>query len=341
MKVGIVGVGLIGCERIQAIKNIQKNSFDSIEIVGVFDINKDSLEKVSSKYNVKKFNSLEELLENKLDWVIIATSNEVVKDIAKLAFKSGSNVLMEKPFGRSLSECEEILSYKPDNKLLNIGFNYRFFAGVEAALHDANSGKFGKLISVNMTLGHGNSPGMEKSWRFDPAKCGDSATDLGVHLFDLMCQLSNGMPSIQYAKSWKGFWNTGIDEESHIIAIDDNNTIFNLQTSLNRWKNTFKLEINGTEGYGIVENRGKNYGPQFYKTGKKWGWLSGKSQTESEELVVKEDSCLDSFTKETISALGFQNKILDYKILSKPCNHQEAKKTMILLEQYRNKVKNV
>jgi len=335
MKVAIVGAGLIGRERIEALQNINQAIPGSIEISSVFDISQDALANVKSKYQVNTAGSLSELLTTFPDWVIVATSNDAVKDVVKQAFEVKANVLMEKPFGRSLAECDEILGYKPNDRSLFVGFNYRFFAGVEAALHDAKNGKFGKLISVNMILGHGNSPGMEKSWRFDPKKCGDSATDLGVHLFDLMCQLSAGNPSIKYAKAWRGFWNTGIDEESHIIAEDDGGTIFNLQTSLNRWRNTFRIEINGTEGYGVVENRGRNYGPQSYRAGKRWGWLSGKSQAESEEIIVDKDSCADSFTKETISALGLGNKTDKYRILSSACQHDEARKTMVLLEKYR------
>lgn len=72
-------------------------------------------------------------------------------------------------------------------------------------------------------------------------------------------------------------------------------TIFNTQISLNRWRSTFKIEVNGTEGYGVVEGRGKSYGPQSYRTGTRWGWQSGKSQAQSEILMVDKDPCEDSF----------------------------------------------
>jgi predicted dehydrogenase len=333
VKIAIIGAGLIGCERIQAIQNIQK-IYPHIEICGVFDINNDTLNKVKLKYNVKVFSSLTDLLNTKPCWVFIATSNDAVKHIIQQAFSYNVNVLMEKPFGRSLQESDDILKLKPDSAKLYVGFNYRFFAGIERALFDAKKGKFGNLISVNMTLAHGNSPGMEKSWRFDPEKCADCATDLGVHLFDLMCQLSKDLPVIQYAKSWRGFWNTGIDEECHILATDSSGVIFNLQTSLNRWRNTFRLEIHGTEGYGIVENRGKNYGPQCYRTGKRWAWLSGKSQIDTEEIVIDKDPCLNSFTKECINILGLKDKYSE-QILSLPCSGDDARQTMVLLEQYR------
>lgn len=335
MKIAIIGAGLIGCERIEAINLISAHN-NEISISSVFDANPETLSKVQQKYKVNTVSSVSDAMNLKPDWVFIATPNDVVKDIAKQAFEVGANVLMEKPFGRSLAEAEEIIKLKPPQCKLNIGFNYRFFAGIEAALRDARAGKFGKLISVNLILGHGNSPGMEKSWRFNPAKGGDCSTDLGVHLFDLISQLSSGNVSVDYAKSWSGFWNTGIEEEAHMMLSDEAGTIFNAQVSFNRWKSTFRLEINGTEGYSIVENRGRSYGPQSYRTGVRWGWLSGKSQAESEILVVDKNNCMDSFIKETIAVLGLENIMPS---LQAPCNHIEARNTMSLLEQVRNKIK--
>lgn len=335
MKIGICGLGLIGKERVKAIDFISKSTNNEIEFSSVFDINKEILLDVQKKYNVPISNDLNSFFQLKPDWVFIVTPNDVAKYIAQQAFDNGANVLMEKPFGRSLKECDEIISLKPTNLKLNIGFNYRFFSGVEAALNDYRLEKFGKLISVNLILAHGNAPGMEKSWKLDPIKCGDCITDLGVHLFDLTTQLSNNV-KINFATSWEGFWNTGVSEEEHWVASDDNGTIFNAQVSYNRWRSNFKLEVNGTEGYGIVEGRGRSYGPQSYRFGKRWGWQIGKPQKETEELIIDNNDCNDSFIKETISILGLENRIKQYKPLQSACNYIEGRNIMCLLEQYKN-----
>lgn len=337
MKIAIIGAGLIGCERIEAINLISAATNNEVNIVAVFDINKDTLLKVKQKYNVNTVSNISDAMSLNPDWVFIATPNDITAEVAQLAFNTGANVLAEKPLGRSLEECEKIISSKPNNLKLNVGFNYRFFAGVEAALNDAKSGRFGKLISVNLILGHGNSPGMEKSWHLDPVKRGSVVADLGVHLFDLILQLSSGKVSMDYAKFWSGFWNTGINEEAHMMLSDESGIIFNTQVSFDRWKSTFKLEINGTEGYGIVDARGRSYGPQSYRRGKRWGWLySSKSQAETEEIIIDKNNCSDSFIKETISILGLSENIKEYSSKSSACTHQEAKNVMILLEKYRN-----
>ena len=338
MKIVVIGAGLIGRERIEAAQYISKKTNGEVSLAAVFDTNAELLAATEKKYQVPTVNSLDAALKLEPDWVLVATPNDVTASVAKQIFQTKAHVLVEKPFGRTLDECEEIIAAKPADSKLCVGFNYRFFAGIEKALHDAKSGKFGDLISVNFILAHGNSPGMEKTWKLSPERCGSVTADLGVHLFDLMLQLGRGAINIEHAQSWSGFWNTGIEEETHMILTDEAGTIFNAQVSLNRWRSTFRLEINGTEGYGVVDCRGRSYGPQSYKTGVRWGWLSGKLQADTEELVVDKDPCVDSFTKETISALGL-SKRMGQDSTSTACTHYEAQQVMQLLDQYNRIIK--
>lgn len=327
MKILIVGAGLIGCERIAAVKKIaEMNSF--VSLMGAYDPDTKKLAIVGQKFQIPIIYDLDIALRMKPDWIFICTPHNVVVPIIQRAFGVGANVLVEKPLGRSLQECQEIINGKPAHCKLYVGFNYRFFAGVEALLRDCQAEKFGKLISVNLILGHGNAPGMENSWKLDPVKCGGGCLiDPGVHLLDLICELAIGTVHLDYVRSWSGFWNTGIEEESHLLLHDDNGTIFNTQVSLNRWRSNFKLEVNGTEGYGIVEGRGRSYGPQSYRTGVRWGWQFIKSQADSEILVIDRDPCEDSFIKDTLA-------VLDSKKYNIPaCNHLGALAVMELLEK--------
>ena len=333
MNILIVGAGLIGCERIAAVKKISEMTQGKISLMGVYEPDPERRALAEKKFQAPMVDNSDVALQQRPDWVFICTPHDVVIPIIQQAFKVDANVLVEKPLGRSLKECQKITGNKPHHCKLYVGFNYRFFAGIEAALMDCKEKKFGKLISVNLTLGHGNSPGMEKSWKLDPIRCGGGCLiDPGVHLLDLILKISSGPLFLDSAKSWSGFWNTGIEEESHILLHDVSGTIFNAQVSLNRWKSTFRLEINGVEGYGIVEGRGRSYGPQSYRTGVRWGWLSGKSQDESEITVIDKDNGEDSFFKETLAVLGESTSIVV------PCNHTEAEEVMELLEECRKAI---
>jgi hypothetical protein len=114
------------------------------------------------------------------------------------------------------------------------------------------------------------------------------------------------------------------------------NTIFNIQASLNRWRSNFRLEINGTDGYGVVEGRGRSYGPQSYRIGKRWGWQTGLNQADSEELLISSDPSNDSFMQETAMLLGIDIQGFDLKYDQlNVCNHIQAQRTMNLLDACR------
>jgi predicted dehydrogenase len=326
MKIVIVGAGLIGCERIEAIQHIQK-IYSDITISAVYEPNSKTSDKVKEKYKVPMASNLDAALQTKPDWVIVCVPHDVAASVIKSAFDVGANVLAEKPLGRSLEECEEIVKSKPFNRKLHIGFNYRFYDGINRALKDCKSGKFGTIMSVNMVLGHGNSPDMSGSWKLDPIKDGGVLVDLGVHLLDLSLELCNKNLKVEKSKLWNGFWNTGIlDEEAHVLLSDDTGAIFNLQVSLNRWRSTFRLEINGTEGYCVVDGRGRSYGTQTYRTGKRWGWNEFNKNQSDTEIVTECDTKL-SFINETMSVLGLKKDMIT------ACDHYEVFEVMRLLKE--------
>jgi predicted dehydrogenase len=337
LKILIIGAGLIGQERLLALENISRDYSKTFETT-VVDTNNNLLEEIKKKFNVNvNTNYIDELAKNP-DWVFISTPHSVAPGVVIDSFKSAKNILVEKPLGRSLDECNRILEQKPDNVTLHVGLNYRFYQGINLLLNHVQKNLFGDLISVNMILGHGNSPGMENSWKLDPEMAGGGCLlDPGVHLLDLALLIANSQLKVKGGSIWKGFWKTGVEEEAHIILESESNITFNIQTSLNRWRSNFHLEVNGTKGYGIITGRGRSYGKQTYKTGKRWGWESGISQAESETYHIKDDAGDDSFYE---CMLGLFS-IPSWKIRSSevyPCDHVAGKKIMTLLKECRNQL---
>ena len=307
----------------------------------VVDTNKCRLKDVADRFGLPVSCEISNAFKTNPDWVFISVPHFEIKEIIRQAFLNNCNILVEKPLGRSLSECSEIIKFKKAKNYFYVGFNYRFFSGVNMLINDVKNKKFGKLISVNMILGHGNSPGMENSWKLDPVKCGGgSLIDPGIHLIDLAHIISESDEfKIIGVKTWSGFWNTGIEEEAHLIMTNSYGTIFNIQSSLNRWKSKLYIEVNGTDGYGIVEGRDRSYGPQSYIRGARWGWKSSISQKDSEEYILCDDDH-NSFFKETVLVLGMEKKLNINSFLGvNPCTYLEAEKNMNTLEKIRLNVK--
>ena len=332
IRIVFIGGGLIGKERVKAVKQLIANG-ENIEIAGIYDpyINKKDFK---DEFKISFFDKLDEVFKAKPTWAFIAAPHDINVELTKKFLEKGMNVLVEKPLGRNIKESYELVNSAKRENQLWVGFNYRFFEGISKALQDIHEKKFGKLISLNMTLGHGCHPEIKNSWKLDPIRAGGGCLiDPGVHLIDLCRIISNGKIKVKAGWKWDGFWSTGVEEEVHLL-LKANGFLINLQISIVRWRSTFRMEINGEEGYGIVSGRNRSYGNQTYIRGKRWAWRSGISQKDAEELVVETDGN-DSFIKE-IGGLLFPDK----KSFIRPCTGKEALENMNILEECRKIIKN-
>ena len=328
MKVAILGLGLIGRERLKALCGLREEE-NLVSEIGVCDPFAKEAQTEIADAGANWIDSIENLPDFEPELVIVATPHDTAVGLVESLLPTGTRVLMEKPFGRTLAEAERLASLMQYEDQITLGFNYRFFPGVSALLRDASSGLFGQLVSMNMVLAHGGSPGMEKGWKFDPVKAGGGCLiDPGIHLLDLCHVLSGSGVQAHSGQQWRGFWNKGIEEEVHIHLQGAEDLIINLQVSIVRWRSKFQIEINGVEGYGVVEGRGRSYGLQRYRRGKRWGWRDAKNQEASEEEVCISD-CQESFRDELRALMVPQKN----KSLIHPCSTAEALNAMRTYEE--------
>lgn len=296
IRVAVMGCGGMGQKRIQALKMLEAEK-SPVKYIGVSD---------EARY--LDYESLDDILLDKPDWILVCLPHDVAVDVAeKILNTTACNVFMEKPMGRNLEEAERLhtVGYRATPKpgamhlqpRLFVGMNYRFYPGVIALMKDLKSGYFGDLISVEMTLGHGGKPGDEKTWKLNPKRNGGALLDPGIHLLDLAAQVCGPGPAELHKSETFGFWDTGIDEEVLLSGIIRERCLLTLTSSIVRWRNTFRIQVNGTDGYGIVERRGGNYGPQTYRRGKRWGWMNSGSHW-PEDWVVRQANCETVFADE-------------------------------------------
>jgi predicted dehydrogenase len=321
-RVGLIGLGLVGAQRLQALRALESER--KVEIVGFVDPN---VEPECGPLLPPSYPDLSALLDADLDCLIISTPHDVAVDILRRCLPTGVRTLVEKPLGRSGAEANALLGYCVSEEQLFVGFNYRFLAGVGALLADVQDGLFGALISMSMVFGHGGAPGDEQTWKLDPRRAGSGCLlDPGIHLLNLLGLVAGSDIDVERAIRWSGFWNTGIDEEAHLLLASPRVPIVSLQLSLVRWRSTFRIEVHGVDGYGIVEGRGRSYGPQSYRRGRRWGWRDCETQAASEELVVSraED---DSFARELDVLLGSAPSAVGV------CGAREAVDTMRLFDR--------
>lgn len=283
----VVGAGLIGSHRLEALEQLRVTGA-ALDILGVVDPRPRGELRVPD--SIVQFPKMEDGLATGPDWVLVATPHDTAVTVAASALDAGANVFVEKPLGRTGLEARA-LADRADSvgRRLNVGMNYRFFDGVRALLADCSDGRFGDLISVDIELGHGGAPGDELTWKLNRVRAGGGCLiDPGIHVLDLATLVAGGL-TVCGAATWNGFWQTGIEEEAHLLLAGTRCPIVQVSISIVRWRSTFRFQLNGTDGYGIVTGRGRSYGSQSYRRGERWGWRRGGSQRETEQEVVTTD----------------------------------------------------
>jgi predicted dehydrogenase len=284
--IGFVGAGLIGNERIRAFAALAAED-RSLRVVGVVDPFEPKVAERAAVAGGPVLESAGSLIEARPDAVIIAVPHDTAQKVSAMFLRAGVRVMLEKPIGRTLDEAKSLAAQQRYPGQLRIGHNYRFFKGIAALFEDLRQGVFGAPISLSFILGHGGSPDDVRSWKLDPIRAGGGCLiDPGIHLFDLACQAEAGPLEVRGGNHWSGFWRTGIEEDCHLILTGRTIPTVTIDVSIVRWRNAFRMELIGTDGYGVVEGRGRSYGPQTYRRGRRWGWQGGRPQAETEELVV-------------------------------------------------------
>jgi predicted dehydrogenase len=125
LNIGLIGCGHLGNIHAKLINEICSGS-NNLNFTGVFDIDESSKNAAASKYNVKAFQSLYELLDN-IETLVIVTSTSTHFEIAKLALEKNINLFIEKPVTSTLAEAEKLIEISREkNVKIQVGHVERF-----------------------------------------------------------------------------------------------------------------------------------------------------------------------------------------------------------------------
>ena len=255
MKVVIIGCGLIGYKRAQAMS-------DAI-LVGCADVDLVKAQDFSTKFgNIPFFSSSKDLLNSVYsDIVIICTPHNQLPVLIKEAISAGRHVLVEKPAARFAYELEGLISMAEEKKCnVRIGFNHRYHRAFRKAKELVSSGVLGDLYFIRARYGHGGRIGYNKEWRANPdISGGGELIDQGSHLIDLSRMfLGDFVKAEGYATNY--FWDMPVDDNAFLTLITEKGQTAFLQASCTEWKNTFSFEIYGKLGKIDINGLGGSYG---------------------------------------------------------------------------------
>jgi predicted dehydrogenase len=255
VKAAIIGCGLIGGKRARAFGG-------SISVC--CDVNPARAEALAKPYGAKSTTEWGSVVEaSDVDVVFVATTHDVLPEIAEAAAARGKHVLIEKPGARRASELDAVAAAAArTGALVRVGFNHRCHRAFRKAREIFESGALGDLMFIRARYGHGGRVGYDREWRADPAiSGGGEGIDQGMHLVDLARWFLGDFTKIEgHAATY--FWDMPVDDNSfYLLRTASDQTAF-LHASCTEWKNTFSFEIYGRIGKIEVSGLGGSYGTE-------------------------------------------------------------------------------
>ena len=255
----MVGCGRIGARRAQ----VAHSSGD--EVVFVADVDGDRARGLAGEVGASWTTDWRELVSlSDLEVVVVSTFNQSLPIVSSAALDAGKHVLCEKPLGRNAKEAQEVMkTARASGRVLKVGFNHRHHPGVEQAHKLAEEGAIGPLLYIRGAYGHGGRPGYDDEWRADPELAGGGELlDQGVHLVDLARWFLGEFSEVSgVLGTW--FWRVDpLEDNAFALLRTSRGQVASLHSSWTQWKNLFRFEVYGRDGYLIVEGLGGSYGEE-------------------------------------------------------------------------------
>lgn len=194
-RIALAGFGAWGQMHARALAAI-----DGASIVSVYCHGEPS-EKAAAELlpEARRFRDYDEMLSaGGFDVVDVTVPNHMHAAFAVAALKAGAHVLLEKPLGLTLAECEALAeASQRTGKLVAVNHELRVSRQWGAVRDMAARGEFGRVRYQHFSLFRHEFRQGSGGWRYDPAKVGSWVLEELVHFFDLILWYAaeNGRPA--------------------------------------------------------------------------------------------------------------------------------------------------
>ena len=137
IKIGVIGAGHLGKIHLKLL-----NSSKKFDIIGFYDIDKESSEELSKKEGYKYFSNLDNLLSN-VDAIDIVSPTTTHFEIAKNVILKNKHVFIEKPITNKSENAKELIDLSIKNNIIGqVGHVERFNPAYVASIEHFNNPMF-------------------------------------------------------------------------------------------------------------------------------------------------------------------------------------------------------
>ncbi|MEH7082615.1 Gfo/Idh/MocA family oxidoreductase [Neobacillus drentensis] len=243
----IVGYGGMGSYHAKLLKENQ-----AINVYGTFDI----LEERSAASEADGYKAYESyaavLADKEVDLVLIATPNDVHKELAIAALNANKHVICEKPVTIYSKDFEEIIEVAEETKRkFVVHQNRRWdkdFLTIKK-IYDENI--IGDIFHVESRVQGAN--GIPGDWRHLKAPGGGMLLDWGVHLLDQLLFMVDSKIASVYA-NLSFVLGDEVDDGFQTIITFENGTTALIEVGTTNFIQLPRWYVKGTAGTSVIEN---------------------------------------------------------------------------------------
>ena len=178
LRVGLIGLGEVGQHHL-----VGYTSTDRARVVAVADLSSDLTAEAAGRTDARTYADWADLLADPdVEAVDVSLPHDLHLAVTLAALESGRHVLVEKPMGLTVGECDRMVEAAARaHRVLAVSHNQVFFGPHVKAVELIRAGTIGRPTMVRLRLGVG---GRYPGWRLDPTKAGGGLLyDAGVHRF--------------------------------------------------------------------------------------------------------------------------------------------------------------
>ncbi len=240
--------GVIGCGGLGPSEAKISHEMEGIELVGVVDVNIESAQAVADELGVKAFTNHGDLLDEKLDAVLVVTPTWTHREICVDAANAGIAVFCEKPMALKLDDCDAMIEATDKNGVpLMLGFVMRYWPTYVEVHKRLENGDIGDLKLAWSTRLSGRPPFGVGEWRLKRETVGGTWSS-SVHELDLLLWMGGPVASVHGNATFGTFANTDV-EDTFITTLNyENGAIGSLHSS--------QIYPAGASNFGIAGTKG-------------------------------------------------------------------------------------
>ena len=267
LQVSIVGSGLQAKRRAASI-----SQHPLCNIKSIAGIEENEVKQLSKLYNANPvFDWKEVVKDSVIDIVVICTPPNLHYEIGKAFLLEGKHVLCEKPLTKTSEDGMKLFELaKKEERVLKCGFNHRFHPAMLKAYDIISSGKIGKIITGRAVYGICGRDDCETEWRSSPEYVsGGQLMEQGVHMIDLFRWYMGEFTEVSADVSTQVFPIQPLEDTAVVLLHGANGVTATLHSSITQWRNRFRMELYGTEGYVEISGMGGSYDMEQLHIGKR------------------------------------------------------------------------